>query len=173
MENLLSLYLSFLKVGSFSFGGAYSLLPLIEREVVTNHSWLSKDEFLKVLGMVQVFPGAISIKFATFTGYKVAGVPGAIIANLGNITVPATLIMVGSYFYSIYENNEYVRKAFVGIKFAVIGMIAVIMFRYATTNGMSYKELGFIVIGAALIYFFKLDPVFVIIIAAMLGIFLL
>jgi len=60
---LLKLFLSFLKVGSFSFGGAYSLIPLIERETVKNHNWLTQDEFLKVLGGVEVLPGAISIKF--------------------------------------------------------------------------------------------------------------
>jgi chromate transporter len=173
MENLWSLFVSFLKVGSFSFGGVYTLIPLIEREVVTNHGWLTPQEFLKVLGMVQVFPGAISIKFATFTGYKVAGIPGALVANLGNMTVPVAAISIGAYFYSVYENNEYVKKAFTGIKFAVIGMIAVIMFRYATINGISYKEFGFILLGAALIFFFKLDPVFVILIAALFGIFIL
>ncbi len=78
METLLQLFLSFLKVGSFSFGGAYSLLPLIEREVVTNNHWLSKEEFLRVLGMVEIFPGAISIKFATYTGYKTGGILGAV-----------------------------------------------------------------------------------------------
>jgi len=59
MAHFIELFISFMKVGSFSFGGAYSLIPLIEKEVVTNHQWLSNDEFLKVLGMVEVFPGAI------------------------------------------------------------------------------------------------------------------
>lgn len=74
VEKLVKLIISFLKVGSFSFGGAYSLIPIIEKEVVTNHQWLTKDEFLKVLGMVAVFPGALLIKFATYTGYKTAGI---------------------------------------------------------------------------------------------------
>jgi hypothetical protein len=82
---LVQLFIAFLKIGLFAFGGAYSFVPLIEREVVQNHQWLAKAEFLEILGIVKVFPGAISIKFATYTGYKVAGVPGAIVANFANI----------------------------------------------------------------------------------------
>ncbi|MHC4720497.1 MAG: chromate transporter, partial [Planctomycetota bacterium] len=85
---LLKLFVTFLRIGFFAFGGAYSFLPLVEREVVENHQWLEKGEFLEVLGIVKVVPGAISIKFATYTGYKVAGVPGAIVANIANLLPP-------------------------------------------------------------------------------------
>ncbi|HAH21030.1 MAG TPA: chromate transporter, partial [Candidatus Omnitrophica bacterium] len=74
---LFKLFFSFLRVGFFAIGGAYSFLPLIEKEVVQKYGWLSKEEFLEVLGMVNIFPGAISIKYATYTGYKIAGIWGA------------------------------------------------------------------------------------------------
>jgi len=170
IENLINLFLAFLKVGSFSFGGAYSLIPLIEKEVVTNHQWLTKDEFLKVLGMVEVFPGAISIKFATYTGYKSAGIIGALLANLGNLLTPALLILLTTYFYALYEKHEFVNKAFNGIKYAVIGMIAAIMYQYAVKNGGHWQEYVLISIGAALIIFFRLHPAYVVLIAALIGI---
>ena len=173
MGQFIELLISFLKVGSFSFGGAYSLIPLIEREVVQNHNWLTQDEFLRVLGMVEVFPGAISIKFATYTGFKVAGVPGAIIANIGNFIMPATIIMVAAYFYTQYEKNEFVVKIFTGIKFAIVGMIAAIMYQYAVKNFVEVKSLLFLVIGALLILLFNLHPAYVVIIAGMLAIFIL
>lgn len=173
MGQFIELLISFLKVGSFSFGGAYSLIPLIEREVVQNHNWLTPDEFLRVLGMVEVFPGAISIKFATYTGFKVAGVPGAIIANIGNFIMPATIIMVATYFYTQYEKNEFVVKIFTGIKFAVVGMIAAIMYQYAVKNFVEVKSLLFLVIGALLILLFNLHPAYVVIIAGVLAIFIL
>lgn len=166
LQNLIELFLSFLKVGSFSFGGAYSLIPLIEREIVKNNSWLNHDEFIRVLGMVEIFPGAISIKFATYTGYKVAGVFGAIAANLGNIIAPAALIMIAFYFYSYFEKNVMVQKAFTGVKFAIIGMIAAIMYQYAVKNSLDFKSLAFLLLGAALIYFFNLHPAYVVIISA-------
>lgn len=173
IENLINLFLAFLKVGSFSFGGAYSLIPLIETEVVKNHQWLNHDEFLKVLGMVEIFPGAISIKFATYTGYKSAGILGAIVANLGNIFTPAVIILFATQIYSYYQNNQIVTKAFDGIKYIIIGMIAAIMYQYAVKNSNHWQEYLLLVIGAALIIFFKLHPAFVVIIGALLGIILL
>ena len=173
MLQFLELLISFFKVGSFSFGGAYSLIPLIEREVVQNHNWLTQDEFLRVLGMVEVFPGAISIKFATYTGFKVAGVPGAIIANIGNFIMPATIIMVATYFYTQFEKNEYVTKIFTGIKFAIVGMIAAIMYQYAVKNFVELQSLLFLIIGALLILIFNLHPAYVVIIAGVLAIFIL
>lgn len=171
--NLINLFLAFLKVGSFSFGGAYSLIPLIEKEVVSNHGWLNHDEFIKVLGMVEIFPGAISIKFATYTGYKSAGILGAVAANLGNIFTPALIIFFATQIYSYYQSNQLVTKAFDGIKYIIIGMIAAIMYQYAVKNGNHWQEYLLLVIGAALIIFFKLHPAFVVVIGALLGIILL
>ncbi|MBU2444784.1 MAG: chromate transporter [Bacteroidetes bacterium] len=173
LSNLFDLLISFIKVGSFSFGGAYSLIPLIEREVVKNHQWLTNEEFLKVLGMVVVFPGAVSIKFATYTGYKVAGILGAIAANLGNMIMPATIIIVAAYFHSHYEKNEYVIKAFNGIKFAIVGMIAAIMYQYAVKNFVDVKTLSFLILGALLILVFNLHPAYVVIVAGILAVILL
>lgn len=173
MTQFIELFISFVKVGSFSFGGAYSLIPLIEKEVVQNHNWLSQDDFLKVLGMAEVFPGAISIKFATYTGYKVAGIPGAIVANLGNFIMPAAIIMIAAYFYAQYEKNVTVVKAFNGIKYAMVGMIAAIMYQYAVANFVEAKSLIFLVLGASLVLIFNLHPAFVVIIAGVLAIFIL
>ena len=80
---ILKLFMVFTKISLFAFGGAYSFLPLIQTEVVQNHHWLDESEFLDVAAITKLFPGAISIKFATHTGYKVAGIPGAIIASFG------------------------------------------------------------------------------------------
>jgi chromate transporter len=170
---LLKLFLSFLKVGSFSFGGAYSLIPLIEKEVVTNNNWLTHDEFLKVLGMVEVFPGAISIKFATYTGFKIGGVFGAIAANIGNMIMPASIIMLVTYLSVHLEKNIQYQKAITGIKYAVVGMIAAIMYQYAVKNGNHWQEFVLLAIGAALIIFFKLHPAYVVIIAGIIALFIL
>ncbi|MHB1686227.1 MAG: chromate transporter [Ignavibacteriaceae bacterium] len=172
-ENLWNLFISFLKVGSFSFGGAYSLLPLIEKEVVQNHHWLQHDEFLKVLGFVEVFPGAISIKFATYTGFKVGGVFGVIVANFGNLVTPAVIIMTSTYFFQHYEKNLLVMKAFNGIKYAVIGMITALIYQYGAKNVAELKGVILIAIGFGLVFFFKLHPAFVVIIAAIISLTIL
>ena len=173
IETLLKLFLSFLKIGSFSFGGAYSLIPLIEREVVTNNQWLSKEEFIKMLGVVEVFPGAISIKYATYTGYKTAGAAGIIAANLGNMFVPVTVMLLIFYFYSAFEKNKLVLKAFDGIKLAVIGMILGIMFQYFVNWVTDFKGILFVAVGLLLILVLKLHPALIVIIAGILGILIL
>lgn len=158
---LWDLFFSFLKVGMLSFGGAYSLLPVIEREVVVNHGWLTADEFMRTLGIVEIVPGAISIKFATYTGYKTAGILGAIAANLGNLIFPA-LLMIG-LFYTLnhFEKNPKVMKAFQAIKYAIIGMIIVIMVQYFFKGQFQYKIIIFLVVGAVMTYF-HIHPAFIV-----------
>lgn len=170
---LFKLFFAFLKVGSFSFGGAYSLLPLIEREAVTNNGWLTHDEFLKVLGMVEVFPGAISIKYATYIGYKTAGIMGVVAANMGNLIMPATIIMVASYFYSTYEKNDLVMKAFRGIKYAVIGLVAALIYQYGAKNFQEISGILLILLGFGLVYFLNLHPAYVVIISAIIAMVIL
>jgi chromate transporter len=173
MQNLIALFWSFFKVGSFSFGGAYSLLPLIENEIVVNHSWVTRDEFLKVLGMVEIIPGAISIKYATYTGFKVAGVPGIIAANLGNMIMPIGLIILISSFYFHFEQNKLVMKAFQGVKFVIIGMILAVMIKYLQSQYTMPKEIIFIAIGLVLALFFKFNPIVIISVGVILSLILL
>ncbi|MCF6270786.1 MAG: chromate transporter [Melioribacteraceae bacterium] len=173
ITSLLNLFIAFLKVGAFSFGGAYSLIPLIEREAVVNNKWLTNAEFLKVLGMVEVFPGAISIKFATYIGYKTAGIPGAIAANLGNLMIPGLLMTAVFLFYSQYEKNEYVVKAFKGIKFVVIGMVIGIMFSYLIKTTFQWQSVAFLFLGLILILVFKLHPALVVIVGLLVALIIL
>ena len=162
INDLLNLFLAFLKVGSLSFGGAYSLLPVIEHETVINHGWLTNEEFLKVLSMVEIIPGAISIKFATYTGYKVAGVPGAIVANLGNLFTPIILISIVSYFYQYIENHEYIKETLGGIKYAILGMILAIVYQYTVRNYTDWVNIFFLAAGFILTIFFRLNPVYIV-----------
>ncbi|MBM2816108.1 MAG: chrA [Ignavibacteria bacterium] len=172
MIEIWNLFLAFLKVGMMSFGGAYSLLPIIENEVVKSNTWLTPDEFMKVLGIVEIIPGAISIKFATYTGFKIAGIPGVIAANLGNLFFPAGLMLIVFYTISHFEKNPIVIKAFEGVKYAVAGMIIVIMVQYLTKSTFNLKFLIFALIGGVLV-FLKVSPVFIILISALIAILLL
>lgn len=172
MSGIWDLFLSFLKVGMFSFGGAYSLIPIIESEVVKNHHWLSHDEFLKVLGIVEFVPGAISIKFATYIGYKQAGILGAIAANLGNMIFPAGLMIILFYAMSYFEKNSMFSKAVSAMKYAVIGMIIMIMFQYLFKGTFSYKHVLFLLLGVLLV-FLKLHPALIVAISGILGILIL
>jgi len=167
-SNLLNLFISFFKVGLLSFGGAYSLVPIIESEVVRNNHWLNQDEFLQILGIVQVIPGAISIKFATYTGFKVAGIFGAIVANIGNLLFPAFLIIVVYFAYDAFHKNIYFKQILTGIKYAVIGMVIMIMFRYLFQKELNYKTIIFVIVGAGLT-FFEIHPAYIVLIIGILA----
>ena len=170
---LARLFFAFLKVGLFAIGGAYSFLPLIEKEVVEKYHWLSKDEFLDVLGMVQMFPGAISIKYATYTGYKIAGVIGAVAANIGNLLAPVLLIAFGSFFYAKYKNTASIRSAFSMVQLAVFAMIIALAFQTVNVNQLAhFRNIFIIVLSFILLVYAKVHPALIIICAGILGAFL-
>lgn len=170
---LAKLFFAFLKVGFFAVGGAYSFLPLIEKEVVENYRWLSKEEFLDVLGMVQVSPGAISIKYATYTGYKVSGILGAIAANIGNLLAPVILVIFTSFFYIKYKNIPFVKSAFNMIQVAMFAMIIALAFQTMNVNQLSHvRNIFIIVLSFILFVYAKVHPALIIICAGILGVFL-
>lgn len=170
---LLNLFLSFLRIGLFAIGGAYSFLPLIEREVVHKYSWLTKNEFLDVMGMIRIFPGAISIKFATYTGFKIAGIPGVIVANLGNILGPLGLIIFASSLYARYKDLPSVQGAFSMIQMAIFAMILAVAFQLVNTAQLlSIKYLSVVVISFILFFYAKLHPAIIIIAVGLIGAFM-
>ena len=167
---LLKLFIAFLRIGLFTFGGAYSFLPLIEREVVQNHHWLNKPEFLEVLGLVSALPGAVSIKFATYTGYKVAGVPGAVVANFANLLPPVLFIMLASLIYSKYKDVPFIKAGLEMIRYAVFAMIIAVAVQLVDkTQVFQLKYLLVIVASFALFLLTKMHPAFIIIAAGLFG----
>ncbi len=167
---LLQLFAAFFKVGLFAIGGAYSFLPLVQKEVVESHAWLTKAEFLEVTGMVEIFPGAISIKFATYTGYKVAGVAGALIANVANLLPPALFIMAASLLYTRYGQAPAVRGAMQMVRYAVFAMILAVAIKLVDRNHLlEWKYLPVIVVSFLLLTLTKIHPAFIIILAALYG----
>ncbi len=167
---LLKLFTAFLRIGLFAFGGAYSFLPLLEKEAVQNHHWLEKQEFLEVVGMTKVLPGAISIKFATYTGYKVAGVPGAIVANFANLLPPVLFIMLASLLYSKYKSVPFVKASLEMVQYTIFAMmIAVAIQLVDKTQVFQLKYLLVIVASFALFLLTKIHPAFIIIAAGLFG----
>ncbi len=167
---MLKLFLVFSKIGLFAFGGAYSFLPLIEREVVQNHHWLDKPEFLDVVGIARMFPGAISIKFATYTGYKVAGVPGAIVANIANLLPPVLFIMLASLLYSRYKDIPFVKAGLEMVQYAVFAMIIAVAVQLVDKSHIFQLKYVVIIAGTfALFLCTKLHPALIIIGVGALG----
>lgn len=167
---LVNLFLTFTKISFFAVGGAYSFLPLLEKELVQKYHWMDKGEFLDILAVVKIFPGAISIKYATYTGYKMKGVLGAIVANMGNLLGPVILTLFAFLLYSKYKNVPGVKGAFNMIQLSVFAMIIAIAFQLIDVNQLvQLKSLSVITISFILFIYTKIDPAFIIVGAGIVG----
>ncbi len=119
-STLLQIFLSMLKIGTFTFGGGYAMIPLMENEFITKRSWIDKDEFLNIVAIAESTPGPIAINASTYIGYKAAGVGGAVLGTLG-VALPSLLIIYAiSLFFDKFLSLTYVGYAFRGIQVAVI-----------------------------------------------------
>jgi chromate transporter len=130
---LLSLFWSFLKVGLFTIGGGYAMIPLMEAEVITEHGWLSAAEFLDIIAVAEMTPGPISINAATFIGYTMAGVAGSLIATLGVITPSLILLLLLSGFLFRLIQDERAESFISGLRSALIALILLASFTLGQT----------------------------------------
>ncbi len=133
MKEIFSLFLAFVKIGAMAFGGAYASIPLVEREVVEIHGWLTYEEFGNLLALDELTPGPILINSATFVGSRVAGVPGAVAATLGSI-FPACVISLSLLaFYRKYRSLDLLQSVIYAVKCMTVGLILVTVIRTASS----------------------------------------
>lgn len=120
----LELFISFLKIGLFSFGGGYAAMPLIQDQVVTARQWLSMSEFTDLVTISQMTPGPIAVNSATFVGIKIAGIPGALTATLGCILPSCVIVLLIAKLYLKYRNMDLLQGVLGSLRPAVVAMIA-------------------------------------------------
>ncbi|MBU3091864.1 chromate transporter [Clostridium sp. CF011] len=170
MSILIKVYLSFFKIGAFSFGGGYAMLPLIEREIVSTNNWITFKEFVDIIGISQMTPGPIAINSATFVGYKVSGVLGAISATLGVVSFSFILVSIANHYILKFKESYIMKAALSGMRPALIGLIISV---FLSMGRESYKDIKSIIIGIIILGILltnKLHPILVIIISGILGI---
>jgi chromate transporter len=169
MNIYLKIFWEFLKMGTFSFGGGNALLPLLRQEVVMNNTWLKPKEFTDLVAISQVTPGPIAINGATYVGYKVGGIWGSLLANLG-IILPTFIIMIlVTTFFLKFKENEYVKNAFSGILPVTVGLVAASAFIVANGSFIDYKSI-IICLGVFICaYKYKVDPIALTIISGVIG----
>ena len=137
----LQLFLTFLKIGAFTFGGGYAMIPLIEREAVDNKGWVTDDELLEVVAVAESTPGPIAINAATFVGYRVGGVIGAFFATLGVVLPSFIIICALSAVLDKFGGIRAVKYAFTGIRAAVVALILkalVTMYKKCKKSAVGY-----------------------------------
>ena len=170
--NILKLFISFLKIGAFSFGGGYAMLPLIQKELIDVHGWITTKEFIDILAVVEMTPGPIAINSATFLGYKVGGFLGSVAATVGVVLPSIVIILIIAHFISKFKSSPYVSWAFTGIRPVVLGLITSASLTVAKDAIIDIKSFVLMAILFYLTSFKKLHPILVIVLAGVVGVFI-
>ena len=168
MQRLRTIFASFFKIGLFTFGGGYAMLPLIEQELIAKRGWIEHKEFLDLLTLAQSVPGPIAINTSVFVGYKMRGLKGAVAALLGSVLPSFVIILVIAIFFAGIRQNPVVDAAFKGMRPAVVALIIGPVL--TLSRGMHWTMLVVIAASALAIWWLDWSPIWILAAAAALGI---
>ena len=144
------------------------MIPLMEEELVGKRKWLTREEFLDQLALSQSMPGVLAVNMAAGLGYRLRGWRGALSAITGNVAVPIVLILLLAMFFQHLRGNEWVERFFMGVRPAVVALIAAPVFRLAATAGISWRTCWIPLLAAGLVWLVGVSPIWVIL-AAVVG----
>lgn len=167
---LWKLFLSFAKIGAFTLGGGYAMLAVIESEVVDKRHWIEKEDFLDLVVLAQTAPGILAVNISILTGNKIAGKKGALVSALGAVLPSFITILAIALFFSRFQDNIWVRRAFKGIRPAVVALIAVPVFSLAKSAKIGWKTVWIPIVVALLIWQLRVSPIYIIIVAILSGV---
>ena len=169
MKSLLTIFLTFLKIGAFTFGGGYAMIPLIQKEAVERHRWVTDEDILDIVAIAESTPGPIAINAATFVGYHVAGFAGAVAATLG-VVLPSFAIILGiSYALRQFRELQAVQYAFNGIRVGVFVLLLKALLKMFKTNGKGGITRFLMVFAFVLTGLFQVNTILVIALCGVIG----
>ena len=160
---------TFFRIGLFTLGGGYAMIPLIEEEVVNKKQWVSKEEMLDLIAIAQSCPGVFAINIAIFIGYKLRKLRGAIATTIGTALPSFLIILAIAVFFSQFKDNRYVAAIFRGIRPAVVALIAVPTFHLGQRAQLNRYTIWIPVVCALAIWALGVSPIYIIIVAALAG----
>ncbi len=163
------LYLTFLKIGGLTFGGGYAMLPMLQREVIDIHHWVTEEEVLDIYAIGQCSPGIIAVNTATMIGYRKRGTPGAIAATLGEVTPSLVLITMLATILLQIQDNIWVQRAFGGIRVAVCALITQSVITLSKKSLIDFPTVLLYIATVAATLVFSLSPLIVVPFAILYG----
>ena len=166
--SLWQIFWVFAKIGAFTIGGGYAMIPLIQAEM-SRRGWISDDELPDIVALSQSAPGVMAVNISIFAGHKLRGVRGSIAATLGSILPSFAIILAIAMFFSTYKDNPWVERAFRGIRPVVISLIAVPMVRMAQKSCKSWWAWLLAVASLVLVAFLNVSPIYIIMCVLVLG----
>lgn len=170
MNELLNLFMAFARIGAFTFGGGYAMLPMLQKEVVEKNHWATEDEIMDYFAIGQCTPGIIAVNTATFVGYKTRGIPGAIAATLGIIAPSIIIITIIAACLKNFADLPIVKHAFNGIRACVCVLILNAVTKLAHKSIVDKACLGICIVVLILSLFSPLSPTLIVVLAGVAGV---
>lgn len=169
MAKYCELFWSFFKVGAFTIGGGYAMIPLMQRELVDKHHWMSEEEFLDHVSLSQTMPGVFAVNMASMVGYRLRRGGGAVAAVVGNIVAPIAAILLIAIFLRSFREVPIVDHIFMGLRPAVVALIAAPVFTMARSAKVSWSNCWIPIVCALAIWLLGVSPVWVVLAAIAAG----
>lgn len=154
-----SIFLVFSKIGAFTIGGGYAMIPLIQEEL-TRRSWMREDELPDIIALAQSAPGVLAVNMSIFAGYRLRGLPGSIVATLGSVLPSFLIILFIAMFMSGYQDNPIVVRAFNGIRPVVVSLILVPMINMARKNNKTWWMWTLSIVALLLVALLRVSPIY-------------
>jgi len=168
-KKVLKLFMAFFKIGAFTFGGGYAMIPYIQREIADKNKWINNQEIIDIFAIVQSAPGAIAVNSSTFVGYRIAGLPGAVAATLG-VVLPSYIVLaiIALFFYNLKE-YPYVNAAFYGIQAGIAALMCNVVYRLVKTIVKNTLALVLALCAFLALTVFEISAILVLLTAGVIG----
>jgi chromate transporter len=162
MISLWKIFLVFAKIGAFTIGGGIPMIAAIKSELIEK-KWLKDEDFLDIITLAQTAPGLFAANIAILTGHKLRGTKGSIVATIGSCLPPFLIILLIAMFFTEFKDNEYVIRAFKGIRPVVVALIGVPMIDMLKATKMRWWSWVIVVASMTLVCFMKVSPIYILI----------
>lgn len=163
---LLDMFITFFKIGAFTFGGGYAMLPIIQREVVDKKNWICDEEFMDALAIAQASPGPVAVNTSIYVGHRLKGVSGAIACLLGTVMPSFLTILIIAMFFYQFREYAIIDKIFMGIRPAVAALITAAVYGLMKKSKFTYDKLAISLLTILIITIFKISPIWLVIAGA-------
>lgn len=167
---LWEMFITFFKIGAFTFGGGFAMIPIIKKEVVDKKSWIRDEDFIDIISIAQSSPGPIAVNSSIYVGYKIKGFSGAICSGLGTVMPSFIIVLIIARFFSEFSGNIIIEKIFMGIRPAVVALIVSAIYGLVKSANFNYVQLFLAIVTTLVIVFLDINPIYMIILGVIISI---
>ena len=171
MASLWKIFLVFAKIGAFTIGGGIPMIAAIKTELV-ERNWLNDEDFIDIITLAQTAPGLFAVNISILTGHRLRGTKGSIVATIASCLPPFLIILMVAMFFTNFKDNEYVIKAFKGIRPVVVALIGVPMIDMIKATKMRWWSWVIVISSMTLVCFLKVSPVYILICVIVMALFI-